>query len=341
MAEKEIIVFYCKSYQSFFKALYYKHIGVIVILLTPTEDIIRTCEYLGIDFIRIKHYAPIETILKHKSVKSEIKNIIRYTKKEFINKELQVHFSHSQFDVFCFLLMQNLSRNDIQVFHHNFEFIYSVKKFNFFGIKDIKLQLLKIFIGILYNINLQIRSAGNKRMLAVGEKFLMKNKISKIHDNDTYYDECEEVIHNFKYAHPKIKFLYLTQNLEKNSLIKVHSLDRLSNYFNKPEFTVKFHPYLKEINHYNMCESVPSFLPAEILYKHVTGAVIAVHSAGLITASRFNQFKTISLIKLIEPINIEFFQKVENDLRNKSNNQIYFPTSWEELDELLKLKNHK
>jgi hypothetical protein len=92
-----------------------------VIILSPTYDVIKTCELLDIECFKLNHISQIEMIKHPNKTKKSISGIINML------GEQTLYFTHTQFDVMCFLLVKERAKcGPVKFF--NFEMEYDVVK---------------------------------------------------------------------------------------------------------------------------------------------------------------------------------------------------------------------
>ena len=321
--------FYCKSFQAFFMALSLIDNGKDVTIITPTKDIIKTCNLMNIEVCTFKHRSAFN-IVKH----------IRKTKKELEQlcskiKDGVLHFSHTQFNVYCFLLVQLFSRKNRQVVFYNFEYVYNTVKRLIFCKKFIKLLIFKNIINSYFHTNIIIKTISDTLLLGINDEFLKKNHIKIIDNKGEFYEVVLEVSKNNKLKLKPIKNLFLSENLTKNNLIEEVSFKFLNDFLASHDISVKYHPYMNEEDIFFSKEKVPSYLPAELIFNNVTNSVITVYSGALITASKFQNLKAISLLSLVKTTDNSFGIEMKKYLIENSNNRIIFPRTFEELEKYL------
>lgn len=320
--------FYCNSYQAFFMALkIYKESNNITIL-TSKEDIIKTCKYLKIPYISFNTYSLREIVFNLKAIKNEIKDICIGIKGNVL------HFSHTQFDVFCFLFVKTYT-NFGSVKFYNFEFVYDTVNRIMFNKEFVKLFMLKFIINYFFRTNIIIKTVSGKLLLGINDDFLKRNNIEIIDKNLGYYKCIFEVSKKMQLKLKTSKNLFLTQPLTMSNLFKEKSLDLLYNFLASQDISVKYHPNSNEKDIFSSKEKVPNFLPAELIFNNVSNSIIAMYSAALITASKFKNIKTISLLSLAEARNESFALEMKKYLIKESNNRIIFPETFEELEKYL------
>ncbi len=322
--------FYCGSTQ----AVLYALADEDYIIISSTIIAKKLCRILQRELIDINVDVNIKSLIKHPlKIKNEIDRLVLTLRGN------ELHFSHSQFAVFCFILTNEVSKTDISVFFHDFEFLYneniSAKLFFETFFKNIKCFIKKKIIELLYNIDLSFKEMSGMFLIAIDNDFLNNRKV-KIIRND-FYKKTLKLFINFPNLKKTYRYIYLTQNLLNNNLFESESLIALFEYLSTKNINVKLHPGMKEKEAVFFENKIISNedLPAEFFFNSVTHAIISVHSSALITAAKFEHLKSISLLGLLKPLDPIFFKKVKRDLVVKSANSIYFPSSFKELDSLL------
>lgn len=320
--------FYCQSYQFFNLALSYNMTEEIIII-SSVKNIIDACKFLNIEYISHDPFTAIEMIKRKNSVFIEINRIIKLIG----NNEL--HFSHTQYAIFCFYLVKkSIDHNKIVIFH-NFEFVYERIKIGFgYSHEKIYKYFILMMLKLLYNLPIELgKSSGNTFMICLKFSYIQR-KVNKIIDNkDTYYIKTLECFKKFKINYPEINILFIAQYPD-NNFFYIEKIKEIFSILNNKLVSVKMHPKLGHVEGLNDCSILPEFLPVELFFNKVKNYVISFHSASLITASKFEQFKTISLLDIVG-IEDPFILKVKCDLISKSNNKILFPKNIKELKEII------
>jgi hypothetical protein len=327
--------FYCQSYQMFNLALYHKFVlDEPITVITNADNIAKACVFLDVEHICHKNFTQRELIIRQKSVKKVLKQLVKEIGKN------QFHFSHTQFAVFNFLLVKHLIKEKNIPYFHNYEFLY--EKFNLyaFKIKNIVKAIKLKVIGVLYKFrHLELRKANkNNVMISLKMSFVNKNCKTVHYNTNDYYKKTCMLFEKIDFDHPKIDHLFVAQNIGlKTKYInnpQVENDTSLLDVLRKYSFYIKTHPKLERLEDSDGLSELPEYLPVEFFFNKVIKSIVSFHSASLITASRFKNIKVISLVKL--PCNDDpFFKSIINDLNEKSNSNIYFPESLSEFIDLL------
>lgn len=321
--------FYCQSYQAFNMALK-MNMDEEVIVITAAGNIIKACDYLGIKYITHKLFSQRDLILKRNLCKSELKRLLC-----FIDTH-EIHFSHTQFAVFCFLLISQSVKCSKKVVFHDFEFLY--KRINIIPLNNFNNLILLIryhLIRILYDAPLQLgMSSPGAYMMCLRMKYVESSCISIIHDKETYFEDTLKGFKNIKLPELSIDILFIAQTFTDNKFFDLNKIKEVLRLIDNPGVHIKMHPKIKNVDELKRCQYLPDFLPVELFFGAVKRIVISFHSASLITASKFDNLFIISLLDIVGA-NSDFLDTVREELRDKSNNRIHFPSDIEEFKKML------
>ena len=324
---------YAKSYIGIHLLLYLKSCDKKVILITPRDDMIRFCNKVKINYVRVKEFKRQDYILKNHKVKYEINRIAN------IIKNHNLHFSHIQVDTFCFLLVKQLSTK-CPITFYPIEQVYESDKIQFKNIKDFIIKYIVItnflLIRVLYNIRIEIIYKSNSIINGIRENFFKKNniKIYKFDKNFEYIKDDLIRMHQVKLF--KCKNLFITQNLHvMDNIIEHGSIKKLYEFLSQEDIVVKLHPNFNEKNMLIEKDEFPLYIPAEFLYSNVENSVISIYSLVLISACKFPGIKSISLLHLVDWVDKKWKDEIESYWREKSDNMILFPSSYKELHDIL------
>ncbi len=320
--------FYCQSYQAFNLALS-MNLEEEITIITPSANIVNACIFLNVKHIYHEAFSPIKMIKNKHKVEKEISRLLK-----IINNN-EFHFSHTQFAVFCFYLVKRLVDNRGNVVFHNFEFIYE-KISSFFEIlKNLYIFLLYSILKIKYKIPLELRNAGKDILVISFRGEYITNLIKQVvDDGHDYYDITLKLFKTITLEIKEIKYLFIAQTFKAESLFDSAKINIVLPVINDPNVMVKMHPKLGKIYELEKCSKLPDYLPVEFFFNKVKGCVISIHSASLITATKFENIKVISLLTLVGQKNT-FVDKAKMDLINKSGNKILFPENIHELKRMM------
>lgn len=324
-----MIFFYSQSYQAFNLAVS-MNLEKKIVIVTSDENIIKACKYLEIDFLPFQNFSSKEMIINSQAVKKEVNRL----KNTIGNNEL--HFSHTQFEVFCFMLVKQMNDDKKKVIFHNFEFVYDKAVFNnLLNTNYLKNKTFQLLLQKNYNLPIELRELSNKIfVISLNLNYIKKHCFGYVDNKNTYYDLTLDLYKKIKIDYPSIENLFIAQTFTSDSLFKTIKISELLPILNNSNFTVKMHPKLGEVKGLSNCNKIPDFLPVELFLKKIKNSVISFHSASLITASKFEHLKAISLIDIVKQEN-DFNERVKQDLILKSDNKILFPRNIDELATLL------
>lgn len=326
--------FYCHSYQIFNLALYYKNnLNEDVIVITEETNIIKACDYLHIKYFSHKKFIfrDWEFIKKVLSVKKELKRVINEV------GESELHFSHTQSALFCLLLIHRFKGN---MFYHDFEIIYPKYIFPLKKIRSyIRFFHMLLLRWIYWRIPLTLKKVNiSGAMLGLMPEYI-KQKHEVIHyEKSAYYDLTLKLFKTFKLDYPKIENLFIAQDHfikpSKTSVEYNSKLSQLFDFLNTKKFVVKKHPKFNIPKELNDLEKLPDFLPVELFFNNVEKNVLSFHSSSLISASHFDNFKTVSLLELILDTKNDLLIEWKKEMVINSKNKIYFPITLGKLNTL-------
>ncbi len=302
-----------------------------LVILSPSDNVIKVCEFLNIKYIKTINFTKKDYLINSIKVKREIKRLIA------IIGDCDIHFSHTQLDIFCFILINSLNQSSKNTVFHNFEFIYDTpNKKDYLNLNYIKINLLRVIYKIVYKIPIEVRSITNN-LYAISYSIdnILSNCSKIIDDKDNYFNSTLSYFKTLKIQNQPIDNLFIASMIDNKELFDLDKLKPIIEFINTSDFTVKMHPKMKSIAEFNKCKIAETFLPTELLFGSVTNCIISIHSAALITGSYFENVKTISLLDIVFKES-EFKIKTKNYLIKESNNRILFPKS---VDELISICN--
>lgn len=330
--DKKIKYFYCGSTQALLYALAHDD----YIIVSPTATAKKMCNILERTLIEVKIKVCLKNlIIRPIKIKKELTRLI-----DIIGKG-ELHFSHTQFAVFCFILIDKASKENIPVFFHDFEFIYALAAKINISIQNFKIYIQKLLVDLIYSVDLSFKDLNNNLVISIDDNFISHRNIVKIHDKDSYYEQTLTLFLNAPKLTKIYTHVFLTQNLLHNNFFDRNDLITLYRFLGQKKVNVKLHPGMKEEEaiYFSDLTVKDNDLPAEFFFNSVEYSIISVHSAALITASKFEHLKSVSLLNLLVPKDKTVFGKIKDDLVKKSCGKIIFPKTLDELDEILYVKN--
>jgi len=321
--------FYCQSYQAFNLALF-MNLDDDVIVISAAKNIIKACDFLKVKYIEHSPFANRDFVKRKYKIKSEVDRLIR----EIGNDEL--HFSHTQFAVFCFYLVKKLNDRSGKTVFHNFEFLYSSpNKLSLFKRNFYRVKSWQVIIAIIYKLPIVVRmSSSTSFMISFDINYINDYCNEVIDDKKQYYDLTIKMFQNYSFDYPNIGNLFIAQTFTNQAFFDTKKVETLLPILNTSNVSVKNHPKLGPVAGLTNCDELPEFLPVELFFQKVTGSVISFQSASLITASCFKNIKVISLLDLVKTDDI-FNEKVKKNLISQSENRIVFPQSIAEFIKLI------
>lgn len=324
---------YARSYYGIFIALLVKSTNQNITVISPSTDIIELCKLLDIKYLQIPDIPRAEYLKNRKKIKNEIEDIIK------VISDSKFHFSHKQFDTFCFILVGELIKGKKEIFFHPIEVDYENDGFFSLSVGKYLSYFKKVYeaiqIKLIWNLRLNITVQSKIILLSLPKSIFNNQRIEIV----SYKKDFEKLKADISLKNQitlfKSKTLFISQNLNNiPELIENDSINDLYSKLKQLNMTVKLHPNMEKDNFFTECPTYPTFIPVEFLFSNV-GNVISVHSASLITASYFPYIKTISLLNLLQWKDNNYKEKVKNILIKGSENRIVFPENYDELFAIL------
>lgn len=327
-----MIYFYCQSYQAFNMALALNERQEVTII-TAATNIRKAAEYLGIKCILHESFVYKDYVVNRKKVKAEIVRLLD------VIETSELHFSHTQYAVFLFLLVQKGIQQKSTLKYHNFEIVYNRLSLIFpKTIGQLYLAGYKLGINSLYKTNLIIgESAPKVNMFCIDIQRMLAQGVELIDDKESYFTTTLNYFKNSQPLDFEIKNLFIAQTFDNSDFFHTDKVIEVLALLNENSFYIKQHPKIKSNSQVNIdkMKELPDFLPVEFFFSSVKGKVISFHSASLITASKFKNIEAISLLKIVGK-DSAFKVKVIEDMECKSQGKISFPQNINELADCLK-----
>lgn len=339
-----MIYAYCGAYKALMFALYIKSLGKEITVVTYDKDVIRYCSKENINYIELKYIQlTVRSIYKIFIFKKMLDKAI---KKINFKKEDKFLLLGTANAIDSFYLAKELSKKG-SVYYKNPDRrleIYKAPRMKPFFIRGgIKRLALKIILGL----DLIYYETHNVPRLGVDDKFLKKHNIAEyalgIVPDKAIFDLIKKYKSNFKdYDNFIIDSSLLLGYAQFDSMVKLHE-----NLFKLPlKFAFKKHPcestegthsglYVSFYEKFKSCEEIPNYVPVELLFNNIKKNVMSICSVALVTASKFQHLKAISLIELISWDDESTKKYYKDYLKKESKNKILFPNSFEELKEIL------
>ncbi len=323
--------FYCHSYQAFNLALALSMKDKVTII-SSSENIIKACRFLDVDFVEHKPFR-LKDFIKNKSyVNYEIERLVQ------IIEHNEMHFSHAQFAVFCFYLVKKINDRKGKTIFHNFELLYKKPKFHFTNLLN-KQYLYSIvnttYLKLQYKLPVEIRkSTSNAYVISLKMDYIQRKSFKIIDDKSSYFDTTLKMFKNFEFDYPTINHIFVSQTFEVSDLFDKDKINEVLPIINQKHMTLKNHPKLGDVKGLENCKILPSFLPVEFFFQKVKGSVISFHSASLVTASKFDNVNTISILEMVRTDD-PFNDTMKSYLREKSDDKIRFVSEINEFKNII------
>lgn len=323
---------YTYSFYGIFLALYLKSKREKVTVISSSDDVLSACGVLNLPTVRIQYYSYGDLILKRRSLIAEIDKI-----KKILENDL-LHFSHLQYDLFCFTLITNLIRTGFQVQFDEIEMIYPKAKLHeILSIKNLFLLLQLILFRICYNVPIKLSKISSSLVTQLNlSKFNNFSNFSVASYSEDFEDVKTKLIMENQIKLNPIRNVFIEQSFGLNdSIIEKKTYEIVLECLSNFEVSIKPHPNNKLKKPLSNITVLPGYLPVEFLFSNVTNAVISVNSLSLINASKNNNLYAISIMELLRWKDNNYKIKTKEFLINKSGNKILFPKTLFELEESL------
>lgn len=323
--------FYCQSYQAFNLALALSMEDKVTII-SSAKNIIRACSFLKVDFIEHQQFRLKDFIKKKSDVKNEVERLVS------IIGHNEMHFSHTQFAIFCFYLVKKINDIKGKTIFHNFELIYKKPKNNFFDLFDKKYLYAKIYsnyIKIRYELPVEIRrSTSNAHVICLQMEYILRKSSKIINDKTSYFEITLKMFKNFKFDYPTINHLFISQTFQVGDLFDIDKVSEVLPIINQKHITIKNHPKLGDVKGLEKCKALPNYLPVELFFHKVKGNIISFHSASLVTASKFENINAISILDIVRTDD-PFNDTMKSYLNKNSNYKIKFVSKIDEFKNII------
>ena len=323
--------FYCQSYQAFNLALALSMEDKVTII-TSAENIIKACSFLKVDFIEHKPFRLKDFVRKKSGVNYEIERLVR------IIDQNEMHFSHVQFAIFCFYLVKKINDRKGKTIFHNFELLYKKPKSHFCNLLNKQYLSSKInntYLKLQYKLPVEIRkSTSNAYVTSLKMDYIQRKSFKIIDDKASYFETTIKMFKNFKFDYPTINHIFVSQTFEVADLFDEDKINKVLPIINQKHITLKNHPKLGAVKGLENCKTLPVYLPVELFFQKVKGSVISFHSASLVTASKFENINTISILDMVRTED-PFNDTMKSYLSEKSNDKIRFISEIDELKNIL------
>jgi len=344
---------YSGGYKSLLFAIGMKNRGKKISIITNNNDIVKYCKTENIkcihyNFIRLTFPSVIYKIFSLKKSLDEVIEKMDFGKKDnfyMIGSRIKGYDG--------FYLAKELSKIGKAYYRNPHDRQLKLYKQPRFKPIFIRGTILKFFLKQVFGLDIVYYNLNEIPCLGIDDHFLQENNIDIYAPNtssDTIiFNTIQKSKSNIKDSDNLILDdgpLSTPNPLFGPYIIKHDTLRRAyKNLIDIPvQFAFKKHPKTTTQEHtsdlsfydlFNSCEELPSYIPVELLFNNIKKNVISTYSSSLILASQLPHLKAISLLELITWHNESFKEEMKDWLKQKSNNKILFPKSYDELTEIL------
>ena len=332
---------YCIAYEPLFFALYLKSLGEKITVVTHNKNIAKYCELENINFILFGNVRiRLISIYKIFALKKILDDVLR----KIALKKGDIFYLTGKFKTYNgFYLAKELSKKGVVYFYNSSK--YPLERYTPPKNKPFFLRggIIRLILKLYLDVDLIYYNSRGIPCFGIDDRFLKKHNIKK-YDIDISADEMLlNVAKNSEIISKKVDNLVVDQGALE-SIIDSESLIKLYKNLLKLHVTFAFkrHPVrpknLANSNFYTVfekCYDVPEYIPVELFFNNIKKNVFSIYSTALVTASQFNHLKAISLLELVNWDNNTFKEEVKSHLTKKSNDKILFPSSFDELKDII------
>ena len=338
-----MIYVFCGAYKALLFALYLKSLRNEITIVTNNKDVVQYCESENINYVKFELIRPkVVSIYKVFSLKRMLDETIE---KIDIGKDDKFFITGISKAVDYFYLAKELSKKGVGYYKlvDGEEKIFDPPKFKPFFIRGAILRsTLKLVMGLdlIYYRN-QITNPN----LGIDYKFFKKYNINEYEPSFEFEELILEAIKKSKINYKEYDNLLIDKG-PFSEYVEFSSMKRLhEKLFGFPfSFAFKKHPspvfhndpsQAEFYKYFNRCDEIPRYIPAELFFNNVRKSVLSICSTALITASKLEHLKSIALLDLVEWHDKTYKEECRERLIKASNNKIFFPSSFDELKEIL------
>jgi len=333
------------AYKSLLFALYLKNIlGEKTTIVTYKMHMIEFCKNQKMDYIKFdKIKINVLSIHKIFTLKKLLDDLIQEINP---NQEDRFFLPGNAKAHEVFYLAKELSKKGFKVWYKTIDL--DGKEFEIFKppwYKPVFIRggIMRVMFKIFLDLDLVYYYANNHPFLGIDDSFLKKYNIEQYDPDHSSEDLIFEVLKSYKneleFECLIIDDAFLDNIVDLNSLKKLlkNVLDLPVNFVYKKYPSSTDEKRIKK-NYYDIfkdCKELSEYLPIELFFNNNHGSVIAVCSSSLITASKFPNIKTISLLELVKWKNERNKEEWKKIFMDTSKGKILFPKSFEELKKIL------
>ena len=334
------------TYKSLLFALYLKNVlGEKTTIVTYKTHMIEFCKNQKMDYIKLdKIEINFLSIHKFFILKKMLDNSI----KKINPKKGDNFFLLGNTKAHKFLyISQELSKKGFKVWYKMIDWDGNeFERFKLPWYKPVFIRgtIIRLMFKIFLDLDLVYYFANNHPFLGIDDNYFKKYNIEQYKPNQSSEDLLFESIEAYKKEKDPFECLIIG-DADLNNIINLNSLEKL--FKNILELSIDFaykkHPAplgrseidKKYYNIFKDCKELPEYEPVELFFSNDNGSVLSVYSGALITASKFSNLNTISLLELVKWKSEKNKNEVKKILMDASNNKILFPKNYEELKDLL------
>ena len=316
-----------------FFALYNQYnTGIEHTILTTNENVYKFCKYVKLKCIYISSYKrnlrSIKTLVSNKNILNTIISEVN------IKENDQFFLLDNVYTIEGFYFANKFS-SKCQTYYLNLVSFYPDYYGFKFSYKFFTVLIKKIAIEIIYNLKLELYNHRGP-VIGINNNFL-KNSNIKTYKLDVSFDELKmNVSDRTKIQLGEYENMLIDGSYEgiirKNSIKFIYSA--ILEYC--PTIVIKPHPNFYKTQLLDAKNIIPAYFPIELLSSNIKRNVLSIGvSSTLIFYSKIKRINSISLLELVEWVNLDYKTEIKNWLIKESNNKIIFVKTLDELFEYL------
>lgn len=339
-----MIYIYCGSPLSLLFALSLKNKGNKITVISFNEDVKEYCDDENINFIKVEYIRP-RLLSIHKLFK--LKKMLNNTLEKIKCGKGDSYFLTGLKCYDAYYLAKELYKKGCAI-HYTSASGLKFKKLKNPWYKPIFIRgvIKRLAIKVILGLDLKYYTDQSGPLLGIDDKFIEKYNFKKYEHNISNEELILDVAKNSKSSNKTFENVIVDQG-SFGDVLKPGTIKNLYKKLSEipVEYNFKKHPAptakdtlsddLSAYDIFKHCDQVPRYIPVELLINNINNSMISLFVPALITASHFEHVKSISLIELVDFSNESFKKKIKNNLIEKSNNKILFPTSFKELENIL------
>lgn len=344
---------FCRAPKPLLFALYLKNVlGKEITLVTCDEDMMSYCDIENIKYISFElketqsERYKIPSISKLFALKKTLDDVIK--KIDISEKDgfFLVGLPAKAFD--GFYLAKELSKKVVVYYRNPHDRQLNIYKSSKYKPIFFRSAINRIFLKTMLGLDLMYYEYNNNPILGVDDKFFKKYNIAEYLPGVPSVELDLETIKKTKSKYKEYDNVIIDDRTPLENITKFDSTKKTyEKLFKLPiNFAFKKHPHPTPItpedefskSYYKIfkyLEEVPRYIPAELLCNNIKRSVISIHSVTLIAASQLPHLKAISLLELVDWYNESYKKEFKDYFIKNSGNKILFPSSFEELKEIL------